>query len=370
MESFDFTPHPRLVFGEGTISRLGEIARELGFKRTLLTADPGLLAAGHVDSATRLLKDAGIDVFPFHGFDVNPDTVMIEKGRAFAEACGIDSLVGFGGGSSMDTAKAVNFVLTNGGSIKDYWGFGKATLPLLPMIGVPTTAGTGSEAQSYALISDAVTHVKMACGDPRAFFKVALLDPCLTVSQPASVTATAGFDAVAHAVETYVTTKRNALSDAFSREAFRLLESNYERVLSHPKDVQARAAMQLGATFAGVAIENSMLGATHACANPLTARYGTTHGVAIAILLPHVIRWNGASAGERYAELAGGTEALARRLEELAAAAGLPRTLKEEGVPQSDLSLLAEEAARQWTGTYNPRPFDAKGALEIYGCAF
>src|SRR6185295_10786955 len=236
------------------------------------------------------------------------------------------------GGSSMDCAKGINFLLTNGGVMQDYWGFGKAAQPMLPMIGIPTTSGTGSEAQCYALISDAATHVKMACGDPKAAFRIALLDPGLTVSQPASVTASAGFDALAHSVETWVTTKRNPISDVFSREAWRLLESNYERVLAAPADIEARGAMQLGAYFAGVAIENSMLGATHACANPLSAHYGTTHGHAIAILLPQVVRWNSRAAGPRYAELlqlsstsqgAGDpSHLLATRLDELARAGG------------------------------------------------
>ena len=220
----------------------------------------------------------------------------------------------------------------------------------------------------------------MACGDPKAAFRIALLDPRLTVSQPASVTATAGFDAIAHAVETFVTASRNPMSDIFSREAWRLLEANYERVLAHPADLEARGAMQLGAYFAGVAIETSMLGATHACANPLTARYGTTHGHAIAVLLPHVVRWNEAVVGERYAELLRISNkshldghpgrALAGRLEELARAGGLPSNLRAVEIPRSDLSLLAEEAASQWTGRYNPRPFDAAGALEVYEWAY
>jgi len=252
----------------------------------------------------------------------------------------------------------------------------------LPMIGIPTTAGTGSEAQSYALISDAQSHAKMACGDPNAMFRIALLDPALTLSQPRSVTATAGFDAIAHAVETYVTKKRSPLSEVFSREAWRLLEANYQIVLEEPQNLEARGAMQLGAYFAGVAIENSMLGATHACANPLTARYGTAHGAAIAMLLPSVVRWNGPVADERYRELlkftnANGrfpddqpSESLARRLEELAASGGLDSTLSKTGVPLYELPTLAAEAAEQWTGTFNPRPFDINGAMEVYESAF
>ena len=380
MESFDFQSRTRLLFGSGALDRLGALARELNFNRTLLVADQGLVAAGYVQRARELLTNAGIEVFAFHDFDVNPDTLMIEAGRRFAAPLTIDSIIGLGGGSSLDCAKGINFLLTNGGRIEDYCGYGKATQKMLPMIGIPTTAGTGSEAQSYALISDARDHTKMACGDPQASFRAAILDPRLTVSQPASVTAATGFDAIAHAVETYVTTKRNPLSEIFSREAWRMLEGNYERVLVEPDDLEARGAMQLGAYFAGLAIENSMLGATHACANPLTAHYGTTHGVAIALLLPSVVRWNATLVGERYAELVrisryegegdSPGEALACRLEQLARAGGLDRRLANIGVSKSDLPLLAEEAAAQWTGRFNPRPFDKMGALELYQWAY
>ena len=382
MDIFDFQPRTRVVFGPGVIERLGEVARDLGFKRTLLVADRGLVASGHVDEALAALGKEPIEVFGFHDFEVNPDGGMVQAGKDFAAPLKIDSIIGLGGGSSLDCAKGINFLLTNGGEMKDYAGYGKTTKALLPMVGIPTTAGTGSEAQSYALISDAQSHTKMACGDPNAMFRIALLDPALTLSQPRSVTATAGFDAIAHAVETYVTKKRSPLSEVFSREAWRLLEANYQLVLAEPQNLEARGAMQLGAYFAGVAIENSMLGATHACANPLTARYGTAHGAAIAMLLPSVVRWNGPVADERYRELlrfttANGrfpdnqpSESLARRLEELAATGGLNSTLSESGVPFYELRTLATEAAEQWTGTFNPRPFDIDGAMEVYEWAF
>lgn len=382
MQTFDFQPRTRIVFGAGAIERLGELARGLNFRKVLLVADRGLVASGHVAEALAPLGEAGIEVFTFHDFETNPDTHMIDTGRAFATPLQIDSIIGLGGGSSLDCAKGINFLLTNGGRMQDYAGYGKATRPLLPMIGIPTTAGTGSEAQTYALISDAQTHVKMACGDPSAACRIALLDPALTVSQPRGITAASGFDAIAHAVETFVTTKRNPLSEVFSREAWRLLELNYERVLAQPGDMEARGAMQMGAHFAGLAIENSMLGATHACANPLTTHYGTAHGEVIAMLLPSVVRWNGPVAGAHYAELlrlstspaqsgaVDPAEALARRLEQLATAGGLRVSLSAAGVRQSDLSILAGEAAEQWTGSFNPRPFDGAGAMEIYRWAF
>ena len=371
----------RLVFGAGAFERLGELARELGFSQTLLVIDRDLTRVGYANHATRLLNDAGIEVFTFSDFTADPDSAIIELGRAFAAPFSVDSIVGLGGGSSLDCAKGINFLLTNGGQIQDYLGYGKTTKPLLPMIGVPTTAGTGSEVQSYAVISDAGSHRKMACGDPGAAFRLAILDPQLTLSQPHAVTAASGFDAIAHAVETYVSTSRTPASEMFSREAWRLLSSNYERVLADPNNLPAREAMQLGASLAGIAIENSMLGATHACANPLTAHYGTTHGVALAMLLPSVVRWNSSTCADRYLELLrisgrGGAENgntgddLAVRLEQLAEVAGLRTTLGRAGIVANDLTTLASEAAEQWTGRFNPRPFSFEGALEVYQAAW
>jgi alcohol dehydrogenase len=300
---------------------------------------------------------------------------MVESGRVYAASQSIDSIVAVGGGSSLDCAKGINFVLTNGGTMRDYWGFGKASRPMLPSIGIPTTAGSGSEAQAYALISDTETHRKMACGDSKAAFQIAILDPELTVSQPRGVAAAAGFDAISHAVESFVTTKRTLMSDLFAREAWRLLDANYERVLDDPRNVEARGALLLGAHEAGIAIELSMLGATHACANPLTSRYGTTHAVAISVMLPQVVRWNAEAVGDRYAELlrvsgrGGGGDAgnqLAARLETLSRAGDLPATLRSISVPREDLPLLAENATKEWTGTFNPRPLDAAAALALY----
>ena len=373
----------RVVAGAGKIDELGTLANELGFRRTLVVADPGLVRAGHLDHARAVLRTAGIHTVEFSDFGPNPDAEMLEAGRRFSAPEQIDSIVGLGGGSSLDCAKGINFLLTQGGTIHDFQGYGKAARPMLPMIGVPTTAGTGSEAQSFAIISDPKTHKKMACGDPKAAFRAVILDPQLTLTQPPSVTATAGYDALSHAVESFVCTKRDRASQKIALKAWTLLDAHYQRVLDNPADVDARAAMQLGAFHAGTAIELSMLGATHACANPLTAKYGTTHGDAIAILLPHVIRWNGSVAGSLYAELldsrsstsvpvegAAAAEALARRVSNLARAGGLMTTLREAGAAKEELTDLAREAAEQWTGTFNPRPFDADGALEIYTCAF
>ncbi len=364
MQPFDYTPLNRVVFGPGRFSEIGTISRHQGFQRVLLVADQGVRAAGYADRARALLEAEGLAVTCFHDFDANPDTTMVEAGAAIARDALADSIIGLGGGSSLDTAKGINFVHTNGAPMKRYWGWGKADRPMLPMIGIPTTAGTGSEAQTYALISDAATHVKMACGDPKAAFRIALLDPELCLTAPPTVRATAGYDALSHAVETWVTTKRNPFSLAYSQQAFHLIHDCFETVLRQPENIQAMGQMLLGSHLAGMAIENSMLGAAHACANPLTARYGTVHGVAIALLLRHVVQWNG---NPEYAAL---HSSLPQRLHELAQAAGLPTRLRDAGVDPEHIPALADAAAQQWTGRFNPRPFDATGAREIYECAF
>ena len=351
-------PAPPLLYAPGALTQVGALARGLGFRRTLIVADHGMEHAGHIAALVASLSEAGVECSPWSNFSANPNSAMIERGREFAAQLEIDSLIGLGGGSSLDATKGINFVLTNGGTMKEYWGYGKATQPLLPMIGIPATTGTGSEAQSYALISDPETHVKMACGDPTASFRYAVLDPLLTLSQPAAVRAASGYDAISHAVETYVTTKRTQSSQLLSRQAWRLLHESF----AAPASLDSNADLQLGAWFAGCAIEGSMLGAAHACANPLTARFGITHGVAIAIMLPHVVRWN---ACPEYADL---HPNLSSYLAELAVGLALP--LRECGVTMEVLPQLAEDAAQQWTGRHNPRPFDAVAALELYQCAF
>ena len=368
MNAFDFTPRTRVVFGAGSVERLPELARGLGFTRTLLVADPGLVAAGHVHTAVSLLEREGIAVHRFHEFSANPDTDMVHAAQQFAQPLGFDSIIALGGGSSMDLAKAVNLVSHNPGFIAHYQGYGKVEKALAPMIAIPTTAGTGSEAQTHAIIAHSKTHLKMAIGDAQLAFRTAILDPALTLSQPEYITATAGYDAISHAVESYVTTRRNPMSDCFAREAWQLLSHSFECVLKRPNDTGARGAMLLGSYFAGAAIEASMLGATHACANPLTAKYGTAHGAAIALLLPHVVRWNETAAGNLYHDLYPEGD-LAERLDELARAAGLPARLTDAGVTPGDLPELAAAAAEPWTGRFNPRPFGFESALEIYRCA-
>lgn len=376
LETFDFRPLTRVLCGRGALERLGDAALELGARRPLVVSDPGVIDAGHTARGIAALERAGLEVSLFDGVEENPTTRHVARGVESARAVRPDLIVGLGGGSSMDCAKGINFLHSCGGEMKDYWGVDRAPGPLLPMIAVPTTAGTGSEMQSFAIIVDEETHQKMACGDRKAACAVAILDPEVTLSQPARVTAATGIDAIAHAVETFVTRRRNSFSQAFSLQAWKLLEGHFERVLEAPEGIEARAAMQLGAALAGAAIQHSMLGAAHAAANPLTARYGVVHGGAVGVMLPHVVRFNTAAADyEELAAAARGSraataEGLARRLEELLRASGLRSTLREWEVAEERLPDLAAEAAKQWTAQFNPRTVDEGSFVALYRAAY
>ena len=371
MNAFDFHPTTRVIYGEGALTQLGMLVGELGGKRILMVTDPGIVTAGIVDRAVAALKGASLDVFVFDGTCENPTTAHVEAGVAFAKAQGgVDVIVGLGGGSAMDCAKGINFILTNGGQMGDYRGMGHAKKPMLPSIGIPTTAGTGSEAQSYALIAQVDTHEKMACGDLKARFRSVILDPTLTERVPRSVVAATGIDAIAHALESYVSTRRNVVSCLFAEKAWALLSTSFKRVLADASDIEARGQMLVGANFAGAAIENAMLGAAHACANPLTAHYGITHGVAVGVMLPAVMRFNGETDGALYEGLGGSVGALVDCVMDLKAEAGLPAGLCELGVDEVMLPQLAKEAATQWTGTFNPRVVSEADFLMLYQSVF
>ena len=373
LAAFDYQPRTRVVFGEGVVDRVGGLAKEIGGKRALLVTDKGIVAAGHPLRAAGFLEAAGLSVAIFDEVRENPSTLDVERCVEAARKTGIDLIIGLGGGSSMDTAKGANFILTNGGRMQDYWGVGKAAKAMLPLIAIPTTAGTGSECQSFALISDEQTHQKMACGDAKAAPRVAILDPLLTISQPVRVSACTGIDALAHALETAVSKRRSVHSAIYSREAFRLCHGGLERVLNDPNDLEARGMMQLGAAFAGTAIENSMLGAAHAAANPLTAHFGVPHGQAVGLMLPVVVAFNARDplAHERYMELSaaaelGPVDEFIQELEVILDAAKMREGLSKFAIDPNTFPELSREAAQQWTAGFNPRAIEAEDFQRLY----
>ena len=368
----------RVLVGAGSLSRLGEAVRELGGRQAFLVTDAGVAAAGIVDAAVASMQSAAVDCCVFDRVRENPTSRLVEEATTQAgKLQGADIIIGLGGGSAMDCAKGVNFLLSNGGSMEDYRGDGRAPGAMFPSIGIPTTAGTGSEAQRFALISAEGSHEKMACGDRRARFRTVILDPELTRSVPAVTRAAVGIDALAHALESFVCTAADARSQHLSLEALRVLDGSFEDSMAATASAVTRTRMLLGAHWAGVAIEGSMLGATHACANPLTARYGTVHGVAIGVMLPHVIRFNAETAATSYTRLAAGlrspargAEAVAERVEALLQAASMPTRLGELEVVRDELPELAAAAAFQKTARYNPRQVTTAEALKLYEAAY
>lgn len=364
---FAHIPGGKVVFGPGCLRQVGVEAKRLGGKRVLIVTDPGIARTGAVEQAIISLEASGLTPVIYDKVRENPTTDDVDRGVSAAQENDIDLIIGLGGGSSMDTAKGVNFLVSNGGTMRDYWGVGKATRPMLPFIAIPTTSGTGSECQSFALIADAVTHAKMACGDRAAAAAVALLDPELTITMPPKVTAHTGIDAIAHALETAVCRKQTAISSAYSVAAWKLLVPGLRRVIDDPGDLEARSRMQLGAAFAGTAIENSMLGLAHSCANPLTAHYGIVHGQAVGTMLPAVIQFNrqNPEAAAIYDALGDG-----QRVEEIVSSllhsCQMDASLANQGVAEELLPTLSSEAAAQWTAQFNPVSASASDLEAIY----
>lgn len=375
ISGFEHQPATQLVLGENVVERVVDCARELNATSVFVVSDPGVREAGHADRVEELLTAAGLNVTLFSDTHQNPTTddvaACLRAARAMDPAP--DVFVAVGGGSALDTAKGCNFLLTNGGEMQDYWGTDKAHTPLLPLVAIPTTAGTGSETQAYALIADAKTHQKMACGDKSALPRVALLDPVLTLTQPTYVASVSGLDAITHAVEAFVCTRRNEISNTYARESLRRTLPAFAAMLAEPLNLEARSDLILGAAYAGLAIQNSMLGGAHALANPMTAMFDVTHGHAVSMMLPHVIRFNAEDDATRanYESLArfvslNGTEDLIETIKQRLQQAQLSLNPADVGVQRDAIPQLAEIAAKQWTAQFNPRPLDADNLAMLY----
>ena len=342
-----------IIIGSRTLAQLADHVSG----RALLVTDAGVLKAGHVERAAALLDDVTI----YDQVRENPTESDVAACAEFARSVNPDVIIGLGGGSSLDTAKGTLFLLSGGGKMSDYQGHDRLdpAAEMLPFIAIPTTAGTGSECQSYAVLSRDESHEKMACGDPRALAKTVILDPDLTVSMPLPVARITALDALSHALESAVCTKSTDASRALSFSAFRKIEPVIKAVLQGTATTEERGEMLLGAALAGQAIEASMLGAAHASANPLTARFGVIHGHAVLTMLPTIMRWNTPEVGAIYDEL---KPELIKWIEGL-------RELAELKIPEISRDLIPEmarEAAAQWTAQFNPRSLEAGAFEAIY----
>ncbi len=341
----------KILHGAGSLAGLSALVSG----KVLIVTDGGIVKAGHVGRVVEMLEDAVV----YDEVRENPTESDVARCTEFAREVRPDVIVGLGGGSSMDTAKGALFLLSGGGVISDYQGHGKAKGEMLPFVAIPTTAGTGSECQSFAVLSRDGSHEKMACGDTRALAKAVILDAELTGSMPLPVARLTALDALSHALESAVCKTRTEESQGFSFEAFRKIEPVIEKVLKGEASIEERGEMLMGAALAGKAIEASMLGAAHATANPLTAHFEVVHGRAVLTMLPTVMRWNAEVVGDIYEELKPGLVEWVESLRELA-------ELEPVKVAAEMISQLAGEASKQWTGQFNPRGLTEEDFEEIY----
>jgi alcohol dehydrogenase class IV len=385
MTAFTFNTTKSIICEPGSIKRLGALVRAQIGKSVLLVTDAGLIKAGLLGAATDSLTQAGVSYRVFDGVVADPSVAVVEAALAEARAANIDGVIGFGGGSSMDVAKLIALLIGGGEKLEDVYGVGQAKGQRLPLIQIPTTAGTGSEVTPISIITVGETEKKGVVA-PQLLPDIALLDAELTLGLPAAVTAATGIDAMVHAIESYTSASanNNPVSRALAREALRLLGANIETAVKEGSNVQARSGMLLGAMLAGQAFANSPVAAVHALAYPIGGIFHVPHGLSNALVLPHVMRFNASVCADAYATLAPDVfpdlasvqrelrvDEFINRLETLSADLGLEQTLREVGIGESDLSVMAVDAMKQSRLLVNnPREVSEADALAIYQAAF
>jgi len=385
MSAFQFRTVPHLINEPGASSELGAHVRQHfpAVRRALLVTDPGFLATGLVATPLRSLRDAGIEVQVFSDVQADPPEAVILAAVEYATLFHVELVIGLGGGSSMDVAKLIAVLAPGQQTLPDMYGIGKVQGARLPLVQLPTTAGTGSEVTNIAIVTTGATS-KMGVVAPQLYADLAILDASLTLGLPSAVTAATGIDAMVHAIEAYTTAHlKNPLSDMLARQALTLLSANLVRVCRNGDDLAARQAMLLGAMLAGQAFSNAPVAAVHALAYPIGAMFHVPHGLSNALVLPHVLRFNLSHATPLYAELAaivapqasGSEEARAQglitALQALVVETGIVRTLRAVGVAESELDALAEAAMLQTRllGN-NPRILTVDDARAIYAAAW
>jgi len=376
---FTFRTVPSVIFETGASARLGAIVKSR-MKRPLVVTDKGVVKAGLIDAALASLKTEGLDYHLFDGIEADPPARVVRASLEVARRHKADGVIGFGGGSSMDTAKIIAVLLNSSQSLEEIYGTGNIKGWRAPLALVPTTAGTGSEVTDIAVVTTDDDQKMGVLGDPM-FADVAILDPALTLGLPRPVTAATGVDAMVHAIEAYTNRHRkNPVSDALAREALALLATNIVAACESPGDLSVRANMLLGAMLAGQAFTNSPVGAVHGMAYPLGAHFHIPHGLSNALMLEPVLRFSAPAAAQLYAELGdviganatGGyadrTDAFIGKLMEIVAATGVERRLSNLGVSHNDLPRMAEDALKaQRVMQNNPREVTYDDALRMYG---
>ena len=385
MNDFLFSTVSDVLSGAGTSRQLGALAGNLGIGRALLVTDPGIIQFGLLDAAVDSLKASNIDYHIYSDVVADPPESVVMDAVRIAQEFACDGVIGFGGGSSMDVAKLLAVLIKGEQALADIYGVDQITGGRLPLIQVPTTAGTGSEATMVSIITTGET-TKAGVVSRTLLADKIILDAALTTGLPAAVTAATGIDAMVHAIEAFTSKRlKNPMSDMLAREALRLMADNIEIAVKQGDNLEARSAMLLGAMLAGQAFANAPVAAVHALAYPLGGNYHIPHGLSNSLVLPHVLRFNAPHAGELYAELAAiilpgqrlpedaiaTTGLLADYFLALAEDLGLQTKLQHMNIAATDLPMLADEAMlQQRLLINNPREVSLEDALAIYTQAF
>ena len=370
------------LFGPGCAKEIGGKAQNLGAKKALIVTDAGLFKFGVADTIAGYLKDAGVDSHIFPGAEPNPTNINVHNGVTAYNEQGCDFIVSLGGGSSHDCAKGIGLVTAGGGHIRDYEGIDKSTVPMTPLIAINTTAGTASEMTRFCIITNTDTHVKMAIVDWRCTPLIAIDDPKLMIAKPASLTAATGMDALTHAVEAYVSTAANPITDACAEKAISMISEWLSPAVANGENLEARDAMSYAQYLAGMAFNNASLGYVHAMAHQLGGFYNLPHGVCNAVLLPHVCEFNLIACPDRYARIAelmgvnttgltvteAGYAAI-DAIRELSASIGIPSSLSELGVKEQDLGVMSENAQKDACMLTNPRKANHAQVVDIFKAA-
>jgi len=370
------------LFGPGCAKEIGNKARDLGAKKALIVTDEGLYKFGVAHTIAEYLSAVGVDSHIFPGAEPNPTDTNVHNGVNAYNENGCDFIVSLGGGSSHDCAKGIGLVTAGGGHIRDYEGINKSSVPMTPLIAVNTTAGTASEMTRFCIITNTDTHVKMAIVDWRCTPLIAIDDPKLMIAKPAGLTAATGMDALTHAVEAYVSTAANPITDACAEKAITMISEWLSPAVANGENLEARDAMSYAQYLAGMAFNNASLGYVHAMAHQLGGFYNLPHGVCNAILLPHVCEFNLIACPDRYAKIAElmgvntqdmtvtqAAHAAINAIRELSSSIGIPSGLAELGVKEEDLSIMAENAQKDACMLTNPRKANHSQVVNIFKAA-
>lgn len=378
MNPFNFKIPQNIIFGMGSLAQLPELLIESSSNHVFLISDGGLAKLGVVEKIESIIQNSGITCTTYLGVLPNPTVSIVDEATALYTQCGATSIVALGGGSSMDVAKAVGVLANYGGSITQYEGNFKVPGPIVPMIAIPTTAGTGSEVTASAVITDESRNYKLSVFSYELLPRYALLDPALIMTAPASIAASCGVDALIHAMEAYISTKATPFSDSMAEKAMELIGANLRRFVANRQDEDAACAMMLGCNFAGIAFAWARLGNVHAMSHPVSGYFHVAHGVANSILLPTVLEYNALADHGRYKKMYNyihqgspcienfQPQMLVDEIRKLNNELGIPARLSDVGVTADKIPAMAEDAMKSGNIPANPRQTTLKDMIALY----